>query len=210
MLLAFVGGYLDIYTYLARGKVFANTQTGNLVLLGYSIAEGNGKKVIYYSLSILFFSLGVALAKLVEYKFHENHEFLWIHVTLGIEMAALFAVMFIPNGKHNVLANIIVSFVCALQVQSFRKVNGNAYSTTMFTGNLKNAAERLSHYAITKDKDALKNGFIYMAVIIMFVLGAGVGDLLTRAYKQMAVGFVDLVLGVVFILLFLEKMQSKT
>ena len=33
-LLTVTGGFLDAYTYLCRGKVFANAQTGNIVLLG--------------------------------------------------------------------------------------------------------------------------------------------------------------------------------
>ena len=33
IILAFVGGFLDIYTYVSRGGVFANAQTGNMVLL---------------------------------------------------------------------------------------------------------------------------------------------------------------------------------
>ena len=35
-ILAAVGGFLDAYTYLARGQVFANAQSGNIVLLGNS------------------------------------------------------------------------------------------------------------------------------------------------------------------------------
>ncbi len=33
LLLAIVGGFLDAYTYLCRGQVFANAQTGNMVYL---------------------------------------------------------------------------------------------------------------------------------------------------------------------------------
>ena len=44
MLLAAVGGFLDAYTYLSRGKVFANAQTGNLVLLGIRAFEGIGRR----------------------------------------------------------------------------------------------------------------------------------------------------------------------
>lgn len=33
-ILAFSGGLMDAYSYLARGKVFANAQTGNILLLG--------------------------------------------------------------------------------------------------------------------------------------------------------------------------------
>ena len=34
VLLAVAGGFFDAYTYLCRGKVFANAQTGNIVLSG--------------------------------------------------------------------------------------------------------------------------------------------------------------------------------
>jgi uncharacterized membrane protein YoaK (UPF0700 family) len=38
---ASVGGYLDAYSYLARGHVFANAQTANVVLFGVRAAAGN-------------------------------------------------------------------------------------------------------------------------------------------------------------------------
>jgi uncharacterized membrane protein YoaK (UPF0700 family) len=40
-LFAIVGGFLDAYSYLARGGVFANAQTGNIVLFGARAAAGN-------------------------------------------------------------------------------------------------------------------------------------------------------------------------
>ncbi len=42
LFLAFVGGFLDAYTYVARDHVFANAQTGNIVLLGINIMEKTG------------------------------------------------------------------------------------------------------------------------------------------------------------------------
>lgn len=208
MLLALVGGYLDIYSYLARGKVFANTQTGNLVLLGYNIAQGNLEKILYYILPISSFVGGIWLAKIIEFKMKEGKYFDWLHFLLGIEIVALFIVMFIPEGKLNVIANIMVSFVCALQVQGFRKVNGNSYSTVMFTGNLKNVAERFSHYSITKESDALENGMIYLGITLMFVIGGWLGALITMEYEAKAVGLVNIVLGLVFILLYIEKRRD--
>ena len=41
VLLALAGGLLDAYTYLCRGGVFANAQTGKIVLLAIRAAEGN-------------------------------------------------------------------------------------------------------------------------------------------------------------------------
>ena len=205
MLLALVGGYLDIYSYLARGKVFANTQTGNLVLLGYNMAQGNLEKMIYYLLPISFFAFGVWLAKIIEYKVGEGKHFDWLHVLLGIEIGMLFMVMFIPEGKLNVVANIMVSFICGLQVQGFGKVNGNAYSTVMFTGNLKNVAECFAHYSLTKEREALENGKVYLGVILMFVIGGWLGALTTGKYAEKAVGLINSVLVIVFVLLYLEK-----
>ena len=41
VLLAIVGGFLDGYTFICRGGVFANAQTGNIVLFGVEITKGN-------------------------------------------------------------------------------------------------------------------------------------------------------------------------
>ena len=40
MLLAIVGGFLDAYTFVGRGGVFCNAQTGNIVLLGVYLSLG--------------------------------------------------------------------------------------------------------------------------------------------------------------------------
>ena len=57
-LLAMAGGFFDAYTYLCRGKVFANAQTGNIVLFGANIAEGNWLRAARYLLPILAIALG--------------------------------------------------------------------------------------------------------------------------------------------------------
>ena len=39
IMLALSGGFLDTYTYTLRGGVFANAQTGNLVLMAVKLAD---------------------------------------------------------------------------------------------------------------------------------------------------------------------------
>ena len=39
--LSISGGLQDAYTYISRGKVFANAQTGNIVLLSQHIFTGD-------------------------------------------------------------------------------------------------------------------------------------------------------------------------
>ena len=48
VLLAIAGGYLDVYTYICRGGVFANAQTGNIVLLGINVADKNWDMILFY------------------------------------------------------------------------------------------------------------------------------------------------------------------
>ena len=50
ILLALTGGFLDAYTYISRGNVFANAQTGNMVMLGINFMEGNFRGIINLSL----------------------------------------------------------------------------------------------------------------------------------------------------------------
>ena len=50
---------------------------------------------------------------------------------------------FIPSGKGNTFVNVMVSFVCSLQVETFRVINGNTVATTMCTGNLRSGTELL-------------------------------------------------------------------
>ena len=40
-LLALAGGFMDVYSYVGRGGVFANAQTGNILLVGVNLSEGD-------------------------------------------------------------------------------------------------------------------------------------------------------------------------
>ncbi len=54
------------------------------------------------------------------------------------------AYTYLCRGK--VFANALVSFVCAMQVQTFRKVRGHAYASTMCIGNMRSGTEALCVY----------------------------------------------------------------
>mgnify|MGYP003496732601 CR=1 FL=1 len=52
-ILAIVGGFLDSYSYLMRGHVFANAQTGNLAILFKSVCAGSVLGVLYCLVPII-------------------------------------------------------------------------------------------------------------------------------------------------------------
>ena len=131
VLMALAGGYLDAYTYLCRGGVFANAETGNMVLLGVKLAAGNWAGAAKYLPPIFAFFLGVLVAEVIRRrgKAAVSSKLHWRQWVLALEIVVLAAAAFLPmGGGWDMAVNWAVSFVCALQVESFRRVHGKAYA----------------------------------------------------------------------------------
>ena len=172
--LSMSGGLQDAYTYIARGEVFANAQTGNIVLLSQNLFTGNWAKVPHYLVPLVFFALGIAAAEGMRYRFQQGTRIHWRQLILLEEIVTLFAVGLMP-ASLNMPANATVSFSCAMQVQAFRKVNGYAFASTMCIGNLRSGMDSLVGFGHTRDKELLWKGLHYFGVIFVFALGAGIG-----------------------------------
>ena len=204
LLLTLSGGLQDAYSYGVRGKVFANAQTGNIVLFSEHLFSGEFSDCLRYFVPVLFFALGVAAAEQLRARCGRYRCIHWRQLVAGAEMLLLFAVGFMPEGL-NWLANALTSFSCAMQVQAFRKVNGSAYASTMCIGNLRNGMEHLSRYARTGEREHLRNGGRYLGIILVFALGAGLGGLLCGALGRRAIWISCLLLAAGFGLMFLPE-----
>ena len=172
--LSLSGGLQDAYTYLFRGKVFANAQTGNIVLLSSNIMNGQWDRVLHYLVPLCAFALGVLVAEKMRESFCNMQRLHWRQLVVLGEVLLLFAVGFLPQSQ-NLLANAIVSFSCAMQVQAFRKVHGYPFASTMCIGNLRSGMDALVAFGHTHDKNALWKSLHYFAIIFIFALGAGIG-----------------------------------
>lgn len=187
VVLAIVGGFLDAYTYISRGGVFANAQTGNMVLLAVNLSGGNWLKACSYFVPVLSFFLGVLIVEMIKARFNEHPKIHWHRIILEIEIGVLLIVGLIPQGELNSLANVLVSFTCAMQVEGFRRMNGKLFTTTMCTGNLRSATDNLYQYFKTKNKERLNNALQYFGIILFFIGGAAVGVLMTDLMDTKAV-----------------------
>ena len=172
--LSLSGGLQDAYTYLFRGKVFANAQTGNIVLLSAHIMDGQWGMVLHYFIPLCAFAFGVLVAERMRERFRSMQRLHWRQLVVLGEMLLLLMVGFLPESC-NLLANAIVSFSCAMQVQAFRKVDGYAFASTMCIGNLRSGMDALVAFGHTHDKNALWKSLQYFAIIFIFALGAGIG-----------------------------------
>lgn len=172
--LALSGGLQDAYSYCLRGQVFANAQTGNIVLLSQRLFEGDWAGALRYLLPLCAFAFGIYAAENIRYRPHRLH---WRQTVLAFEIVILALVGLMPQSM-DALANAAVSFACAMQVQAFRKVEGFAYASTMCIGNLRAGMEAVASYRRTGQGPYAVKARHYFTVIFLFGLGAALGGAL--------------------------------
>ena len=180
-LLSFSGGLQDAYTYNVRGNVFANAQTGNVVLMSQNFMCGEWLQGVYYLCPLIAFSCGVFAAERIESRYKNSEKLHWRQIILFVEMVVLAAVALLPV-TWNVAANMLVSFSCAMQVQTFRKVHGYGYASTMCIGNLRSGTESLSQYLRSHDPAVLYKTLHFFGIILIFAVGAGTGGILSGVF----------------------------
>lgn len=207
--LALTGGFLDAYTYLIRGGVFANAQTGNIVLLGVRLMEGDwgGRRPLSGTHSGL--CRGGTGGRADPRTVPGAQALHWRQITVAAELLLLAAVAFLPAALDNA-ANVLVAFVCAVQVESFRKVNGNAFATTMCTGNLRSGTERLYLWGKTGERDHGHRAAQYYGIIVFFIVGAALGAWCSGRWGQRAVLGACVLLLAAFLLMFQRKPLART
>lgn len=198
------GGYQDAYTYCCRGKVFANAQTGNIVLMSVNLFDGDLQKAVRYVIPLLAFLAGIIAAESVHHRFKNIEKIHWRQIVILCEIIMLFAVGFMPQWL-NAAANALVSFVCAMQVQTFHKVRGHAYASTMCIGNMRSGTEALCAYFRTREKEVLQKALTYFGVILVFGVGAGLGSMLTAVVGCKAIWVCCALLSISFGLMFVPE-----
>ena len=180
VVLTLAGGFQDAYSYNCRGQVFANAQTGNIVLLGQNIASGNFQKL---------------------------H---WRQIVLAFEIVMLAIAGLLPQSL-NVVSNVLMSFACAMQVDSFRKFRGIPCATTMCIGNMRSGTELLCRYHITKDPELKRKSLHYYFIILVFAIGAAIGAVASQKFGNPAIWIAAGLMLLGFILMFVkEEIQGET
>lgn len=204
VVLAIVGGFMDAYSYVCRGGVFANAETGNMVMLAIKLASFEWNSAIKYLIPITAFALGVSFSQILSIYRNKTKNFHWRQYAILLEIIVLIIIAFVPQ-EYNALANSVISFVCGIQVVAFSKFHGNSMATTMCTGNLRSGTQNLTLFYKTKEKIYLRNAFLYYFIILFFIIGAMIGAKLTLILKEIAILIAAIILTIAFVMMFWEK-----
>ena len=192
-LLGIVGGFLNGYTYIYRGKVFATMQTGNIILGSIKLLEKDYVKVFRYLMPIISFCIGILLALLIIRKLKEKS---CLKILL-VEILCLFSISFIGSNQYDIYITSIISFVAGLQLESFSKINDIVFATTMCTGNLRSLCGCIFNSIMERKFN--KKTITYLCIIISFAIGVCLSSISILFMKQYSLLVCVLLLFIIYI-----------
>ncbi|HZQ33939.1 MAG TPA: YoaK family protein [Mycobacterium sp.] len=209
VLLTLTNGFMDAYTYLIRGGVFANVQTGNVIFFAIDMRHRHFGSSLAHLWPILAFLAGVLLSSHIKSGRAEkvlSHPLRW---TMGTQAAALAVIGFVPHTVPNSFVTIPISFLAAMQFTLFRSIGDLTYVAVATTGNLMRFVE--SGYSLFADKDSsARPGFrVYGTLICTFASGAVIGAFASEAWRVRAIWAPAVFLAITLVLFIIDEREGK-
>jgi len=188
MLLTATGSFLDAFSYLDHGHVFANVMTANLVLSAVSMAHGDWTRVARLLLPVTTYLAGALTGAMLKSRMQKRVTANQQAVAIGIGIALLIAIGSLPAGFSSVAIVSIISFGIAVKSCFFSHVEGWTYASTMPTGNLRQFGEAIfqSLFGIGSPK-AKRQAAVFGLLSLSFFLGALAGGVTTGMLHNRAV-----------------------
>ncbi|MGW4567266.1 YoaK family protein [Streptomyces sp. NPDC004561] len=208
VLLAAVGGFLDAYTYV-RHAVFANLQSGNVLLFCVEATARHWHRAILLLIPIAAFGIGVLLVEALGVPRTKRLVRRPVRLILTIQIALLAAIASLPADAPEQATTVTVSFVAALQFSTFTTLRDTPYTTLAESGNLQKGIVAAHQWLTAREPAAAHRAGRYALIIGAFAAGAATGAILTRLIGTPAVAAAALLLATVLALLIRETQQLK-
>jgi uncharacterized membrane protein YoaK (UPF0700 family) len=181
LLLTLANGFLDAHTYLARGGVFANVQTANVIFGAIDFSERRFALALAHLWPLLAFIAGVGLASHIKSGRVERivpRPLVW---TMAVQAFALAIIGFVPPSVPHSYVTVPISFLAAVQIGLFRNIGELVYLPVATTGNLMRFVEA-GYDGFVERRAASRRAFgVYGALILAFACGALAGAVASRA-----------------------------
>ena len=209
-LLMLAGGVLGAFTYMARGNVFCNAQTGNILLLGLALGDGEWRRAAYLLIPITAYGLGAAVSEFLPVPVKKAGKLRWDTLLIGFELLVTVLLGFVPEEAPYQISQVAVNFICSMQYNTFRQAEGIPMASTFCTNHLRQAGVWLVKGIRKKDRTYLKRFLQHGRMIVLFVAGAAAGAVLCRYVWGKAVWGASVVYLIVFLdLLYADLKKEK-
>ncbi|WP_052434330.1 YoaK family protein [Streptacidiphilus melanogenes] len=207
-LLASVGGFLDAFT-LVLYQVFANLQSGNVVLFWLQVSSWHWRAAALRLVPIAAFVLGVLVVDLLGTPRLMRVVRRPLRLVVTAEIVLLAAMAALPDDTPVGVTTITVAFVAALQFSTFTTLHDAPYATVMTSGNLRQWIVATRRWLVDRDATARQRSQQYGIIVGSFTLGAMVGVICTRWLGRPAIAVAAGLLVVVLALLIRETRRLE-
>lgn len=196
-----VAGFWGAYTYLLRGGIFCNAQTGNVVLMGLALGAGEWGKAGYYLVPISAYILGAFVSELVPNPLKHRLRVRWDTILILVEMLVVAALGFVPDSAPVQICQVVINFIASMQYNTFRQAEGVPVATTFVTNHIRQVgvglAVELRHRA-SADKTHRLKWARHAGMLLFFTAGAVIGTVCGRLLGGRSIWVTVLPLGVIF------------
>lgn len=200
--LIFVAGVFGAYTFMVRGNVFCNAQTGNVVLMGIALGSGEWMKGFYYLIPISAYVLGSFISELVPNPFKRHFPIRWDTFLIFIEMMFVVVLGFIPDSVPVQISQVMINFIASMQYNTFRQAEGIPVATTFATNHIRQIgvglAKELRHLH-SKDKSHRVRLSKHFRMLFFFMMGTIVGAIFCNGVGGKAIWIALIPLGYLLI-----------
>ena len=202
--LIFVAGFLGAFTYVLRGGVFCNAQTGNVVLLGMELGKGDWSGALYYLIPIGAYILGAVVSELLPNPVKHRLAVRWDTLLIAVEMIVIVILGFLPESAPVQISQVAVNFIASMQYNTFRQAEGVAVATTFVTNHIRQVGVGLAmewRHRHNAEKPHRRKFLTHLGMLLFFAAGATVGTVFCLQLLGRAVWLTLLPLAVVFAVL---------
>ncbi len=202
--LILVSGFWGAFTYLLRGNVFCNAQTGNVVLLGLAIGSGEWRQVIYYVIPISAYLAGAFISELLPNPIKHSLMIRWDTLLIGIEAVVVVLLGFIPDSYPVQISQVAINFIASMQFATFRQAQGTPMATTFATNHIRQIGIGLAkelHHRGSADKSHRLKLKKHSLMLLFFLLGAVIGTMCCHLFGGRAIWITAIPLAGLFILM---------
>lgn len=194
--LILISGYYGAFTYVLRGNVFCNAQTGNVVLMGMALGSGNIRHGLYYLIPIGAYMLGSVVSELLPNPVKHILLIRWDTVLILIEMIVVFCLGFVPESAPVQISQVAINFIASMQYNTFRQAQGTPMATTFATNHIRQIGIGIAKEIKGKDTTHRKKLFKHIRMLLCFLSGATIGTVLCHLFLGRAIWVTLIPLGI--------------
>ena len=198
-LLIAAAGWFGAYTFLLRGGVFCNAQTANVVLFAIALGSRNWTEAAYLLLPIGAYFLGSFVSEYLGKSVKRLHLLRWDTVLIGIEVIVVIVLGLLPAEAPDQICQVTLNFICSMQFNTFRQVQGVPAATTFVTNHIRQVGHFLAKYVRHRDAASWDRVIVHGRLILFFLLGAMVSTFFCHLLSYRAIWGSAVVLSFIFI-----------